>query len=312
MLKYVAPVYLGWSLGANDASNVFGTAVGSRMVRFGTAAVLASAFVVLGALVEGEAGMHTLSGLTQFDTESAVLVSLAAALSVTLLTFLKLPVSTSQAVVGSILGVSAFKGGVDASGLGKIVICWVGTPIGALLVALVLYMILAPLANRLVPYVIVHDIVLRGLLVVIGCYGAYALGANNVANVTGVFVGAGILEPGVAALVGGASIGLGILTYSRRVMVTVGRGIVGLNAFGALVVVLAEAITVHFFAVVGVPVSTSQAVVGAVLAVGLLKSVETVRFRAVWGILSGWLATPVLGALLGALLYVVFHLRFVG
>ncbi|MEE2599228.1 MAG: inorganic phosphate transporter, partial [SAR324 cluster bacterium] len=44
-------VFLGWSLGANDAANVFGTAVGSRMVRFTTAAIICGIFVVLGAYV---------------------------------------------------------------------------------------------------------------------------------------------------------------------------------------------------------------------------------------------------------------------
>ena len=42
-------LFLGWSLGANDAANVFGTAVGSRMVRFTTAALICGIFVILGA-----------------------------------------------------------------------------------------------------------------------------------------------------------------------------------------------------------------------------------------------------------------------
>ena len=46
-------LFLGWSLGANDAANVFGTAVGSRMIRFTTAAVICSVFVVLGAVLGG-------------------------------------------------------------------------------------------------------------------------------------------------------------------------------------------------------------------------------------------------------------------
>ena len=52
-------VFLGWSLGANDASNVFGTAVASQMVRFWTAAILCSIFAMAGALLQGAEGMHT-------------------------------------------------------------------------------------------------------------------------------------------------------------------------------------------------------------------------------------------------------------
>jgi PiT family inorganic phosphate transporter len=113
-------------------------------------------------------------------------------------------------------------------------------------------------------------------------------------------------------LVAGLSIALGIVTYGKPVMMTVGRGIIRMNAFSALVVVLAEALTVHFYAVVGVPVSTSQAVVGAVIGVGLLKSVETIRVRAVFGVLSGWVATPAIAAMCSASIYFVAHLRFTG
>ena len=56
-------LFLGWSLGANDAANIFGTAIGSRMVRFKTAALIASVFVVLGAVISGAGATHTLGQL---------------------------------------------------------------------------------------------------------------------------------------------------------------------------------------------------------------------------------------------------------
>jgi PiT family inorganic phosphate transporter len=159
--------------------------------------------------------------------------------------------------------------------------------------------------------ILAHDFTLRAGLVVVGCYGAYALGANNVANVTGVFAGAGMLSPMGAAVLGGASIALGLATFGRNVMTTVGRGIAHLNAYGAFVVVLSGAVTVHFYALVGVPVSSSQAVVGAALGVGLLHGAETVRPRALLGILAGWIATPVIAGLFAVLLHFLTHLRFV-
>ena len=56
-------LFLGWALGANDAANVFGTAVGTRMVRFATAAVVCSVFVILGAVLSGAGAAHTLGKL---------------------------------------------------------------------------------------------------------------------------------------------------------------------------------------------------------------------------------------------------------
>ena len=49
LLFLTSGLFLGWSLGANDAANVFGTAVGTRMIRFSTAAIICSVFVILGA-----------------------------------------------------------------------------------------------------------------------------------------------------------------------------------------------------------------------------------------------------------------------
>lgn len=310
MVALLAGVFLGWSLGANDASNVFGSAVASRMLKFWTAAILASLFVLVGSLLQGHAGIETLKDLTRLDLEQAAICSVAAALTVTMMTVLALPVSTSQAVVGGILGIGLLNRQLDLEGLGKVFICWFGTPIGGLLIAVFLYKALARVYNHLRMNLFQSDRALRVALILAGTYAAYALGANNVANVTAVFVGAEQLSPFAALLVGGLSIGLGILTYSRRVMETVGRRLVRLDPFSALVVVLAEAITVHIYAFIGVPVSTSQAVVGAVLGVGIVKGIETVRKRTLLNILVGWFFTPFVAILIAMFLYVALHLRY--
>ena len=241
----------------------------------------------------------------------AVVSSVAAAITVTIMTILSLPVSTSQAVVGAILGIGLLNKQVNVSGLGKVVACWVGTPIGGLIVAVVIYKLMAALYNRLSIDLFEADILIRSGLIVAGSYAAYALGANNVANVTAVFVGAGLLSVFMATLVGGLSISLGILTYSRKVMETVGQKLVKLDPFSALVVVLAEAITVHFYTLVGVPVSTSQAVIGAVLGVGIIKGIQTVSRRTLQNILIGWLLTPIIACFLSATLFFIVHLKYI-
>ena len=134
MVALLGGVFLGWSLGANDAANCFGSAVASRMVRFWTAAGLCAACVVLGALLEGQAGIETLKDLTQIDLEQAVVITVAAAVTVTIMTLFGLPVSTSQAAVGAILGIGFFNQEINVAGLGKVVACWFGTPVGAVLV----------------------------------------------------------------------------------------------------------------------------------------------------------------------------------
>ena len=310
MLYISAAVYLGWSLGANDASNVFGSAVASRMLKFQTAAILACAFVLLGAVLEGQAGIETLKALTPFTLQQAVVSSVAAAATVTMMTLLGLPVSTSQAVVGAILGIGFLNRQLNVAGLGKVLACWFGTPLGGAVIAVIAYKILAFLYNRISMDLFESDILIRLSLVAAGSYAAYALGANNVANVTAVFVGAGYLNVPNAALIGGLSIGLGIFTFSRRVMETVGRKLVRLDPFSALIVVLAEAITVHIYTFLGVPVSTSQAVIGAVLGVGIVKGIRTVSTRTLASILIGWFLTPVLASFIATALFFAIHLRY--
>jgi PiT family inorganic phosphate transporter len=123
-----------------------------------------------------------------------------------------------------------------------------------------------------------------------------------VANVTGVYVGSGLLTPLQAALVGSLSIASGVLTYSRKVMDTVGKKIVELDGFSAFVSTFSAAITVHLFTQVGVPVSTSQAIVGGVIGVGLVKGARTVSRKTLLEIAIGWVSTPLSSGVIAYLL----------
>jgi PiT family inorganic phosphate transporter len=114
-----------------------------------------------------------------------------------------------------------------------------------------------------------------------------------------------------AALIGGASIALGVLTYSRGVMETVGNKLVRLDPFSALVVILAEGLTMHFFTIIGVPVSTSQAVVGAVLGVGIVKGARTIKRKTLYGIFTGWFLTPPVACFIAMCIDFALHLKYV-
>ena len=300
--RILGGVFLGWSLGANDAANVFGTAVSSYMVRYRTAAIVIAVFILLGSLIGGMSGMNTLGDLTHQSASTAFYVSLAAGITVTIMTILRIPVSASQAVVGGIIGIGITQGEMNLAGLTKVVICWVGAPIGAALIAASLYPLLSDFFRRLRLHFLDYDRILRALLLVVGAYGAYALGANNVANVTGVFYKAAIISPLQALLIGGLSIGLGAITYSKNVMLTVGRKIIPMDAFTAFVTVFASAITVHIYSWIGVPVSSSQAIVGAVVGVGFLKGLRMVSAGTVTKIVIGWVVTPVMSAVISVLL----------
>lgn len=298
MWKILSGFLLGWSLGANDSANVFGTGVTTGIVRYRTAIWLTAAFVMLGALLEGPKCMKVIGELSLLVPMEAFFCALAAGITMTILTFLGIPASTSQAIIGAVIGAGIISGSADFSKLYRVVSCWVFTPICALATAYLLYRLLGSILDRTVKSLTRRNTIYSVGIVLAGCYGAYTLGSNNVANVTGVYVGSGILTPDMAALIGGISIAAGALTYSKRVMVTVGKGIVPLYPFSALVVVLSGALTLHLFTQIGVPVSSSQAVVGAVVGIGFVGGLQTVSFKMLTRISVGWIMTPISAGLL--------------
>jgi len=317
--------FLGWSLGANDASNVFGTAVGSRMIRFRTAAIYCSIFVILGAVISGAGASHTLGKLGAVNAiAGAFIVAFSAALSVYLMTVARFPVSTSQAIVGAIIGWNFFSGSVtDMGALTKIVSTWVLCPLLSAGIAILLYLATSFSITRFRVHMFKLDIITRYSLLLAGIFGSYALGANNIANVMGVFVpvapfdtlyffGMSLSPAQQLFFIGGVAIAVGVFTYSKRVMLTVGSGIFALTPVSAAVVVWSHSAVLFLFSsqsletwlqahnlptIPLVPVSSSQAIVGAVIGVGLLKGGRGIKWKTVAGITSGWVTTPVIAAL---------------
>jgi len=287
-------VLVGWGLGSNDSANIFGTGVAANAIRYRTATVLIAVFVVVGALVEGHKAMDTVGEMSRLSHTAAFIAALAAGLTVSIFSYLALPVSTSQAIIGAVLGIGLISGIPDFTLLYKVVICWILTPVAAIIFSFILYPLLARILQKVFMGLKLRNAFLRWGLVFAGCYGAYSLGANNVANVTGVYVGSGLLSPFEAALLGSLGIAFGVLTYSRKVMNTVGKKIIPLDEFSAFISTLSAAITLHLFTQVGVPVSTSQAVVGGVTGVGLVKGLRTVRKRTLIQVAAGWVFTPLL------------------
>ncbi len=306
MFPLAGGLFLGWALGANDAANVFGTAVAARIVTYRKACILCGLSVILGAGLQGTAGIHTLSGLTTQTTSTLLIVSLAAGVTVTIMTIFRSPISTSQAVVGAITGIGLATGKMHWAGLEKIVICWIVTPIGAILISCIIYKLLGAFINHMPMSMFTRDKILWSGLLIVGTYGSYALGANNVANATGIFSGQfdGISDTHLA-LLGGIAIAFGTITYSKRIMLAVGSGIMPMDAFTAFTAVFSMAVTVHIFAVIGVPVSTSQAIVGSIVGIGIIRGVHAIHYKVLGHIVISWLLTPVIAFLLAITAYSV-------
>lgn len=321
-------LFLGWSLGANNAANIFGTAVGTKMVRFKTAALVGSVFVILGAVIDGAGATHTLGELGAVNAMAgSFTVALAAGATVAWMTSLKLPVSVSQSIVGAIIGWNFFTASpTDMNSLTKIISAWVVCPMLAAVFAIILFKLAELFLDRAKIHLLELDAYTRLGLILVGAFGAYSLGANNIANVMGVFVPASPFKDlhllgsfqftGTQQLffLGALAIAVGIYTYSYRVMTTVGNEIFRLSPVAALVVVFSESLVLFIFASEGlekwlishglppiplVPVSSAQAVVGAIIGISIVKSGgKGINFMVLGKIASGWVTTPVAAAVL--------------
>ncbi|WP_207655689.1 inorganic phosphate transporter [Vallitalea okinawensis] len=305
--------FLGWSLGANDAANVFGTAVSTKVVKYSTAVIITAIFVILGAVVDGEHGVHKLSDFAYnggIDTAlAAFFVMLSAALTVTVMTYLKFPVSTSQAVIGAIMGGGLLVGRTDFSASIKFLSAWIVTPLGAMIISFIMYKIIEKFLENRIKSLEFYDAVIKGGYILAGMFSAYSLGANNVANVTSIYAGQlNLLTTQQAVIVGGISIALGVLTYSKRVMLTVGKGLVDLSPISGFVSVMAAALTVYIYALIGIPVSTSQAIVGAVIGIGLVKGVKAINMKTVKNIMFAWFGTPTIAGLVSFGFSFIYHM----
>ncbi|HSF15025.1 MAG TPA: inorganic phosphate transporter [Vicinamibacteria bacterium] len=198
---------------------------------------------------------------------------------------------------------------VIALGIG-LVIAWVGR-------SLIRRVAVDREAEREFHYASVEK-VFAPLCVFTACSMAFAHGSNDVANGIGPLAAVvAIVQTGVVApqsalplwilLLGGGGIVLGLTTMGYRVMRTIGHKITELTPSRGFCAELSAAATVVVASRLGLPVSTTHIIVGAVLGVGLARGIAAIDMRVILGIVTSWLVTLPLGAGLAAFFYFFFR-----
>ena len=318
-------ILLGWSLGANNIINVFGTAVSSRMISFKKAAFVSGLFVILGAVLQGSGTTKTLSELGSVDAiGGAFTIAICSALVILIMTRYSFPVSTGQAIVGAIIGWCYFTSSqINYHVLGEMAGAWIFSPILGALFSAGLYILLRKYIRTSKLHLIKMETVIRLSLLIVGGFGAYSLGANNIANVMGIFVNLFSFSITIGTIVihstqlflllGGIAIALGIATYSKKVIAKIDTGILSMAPETAIVVVLAQALVLFifsstvlsgFFVTIGlpaipiVPVSSTQIAIGSVFGVGIVKGMQEIKTKMIRNIIFGWILTPVLSGVI--------------
>jgi PiT family inorganic phosphate transporter len=259
-----------------------------------------SIFAILGAILQGQHVMKTIGkGIVKTDLDYlAVCVALiCSGFFVTLATFFRIPTSTSQAIVGGVVGIGLAVGAdVDFSKFIVIAESWVICPILVMALAFGLMYLVIKILQQFRTKSLLFQQAFGWLAILSACYVAYSMGANNAGNAVGPIANLDVLHPKLLLLIAGISIALGAATYGKKVADTVGKGITPLDIPGAFVAQVSSAFGMHLFSILGIPVSTSSAIVGAVVGVGLVRGLNVISKRTIVTILIGWVLTPTLAA----------------
>ena len=257
--------------------------------------------------MQGQYVMKTIGkGIVKTDLSylAVVLALVCSGFFVTLATFYRIPTSTSQAIVGGIVGIGlAVNAEIDFSKFIVIAESWIICPVLVMALSFGLMQLVRFTLRKFETGSFLFQNTMGWLAIGSACYVAFSMGANNAGNAVGPIANLGILPPKLLLLMGGVCIAIGAATYGKKVADTVGKSITPLDIPGAFVAQISSAFGMHFFSVLGIPVSTSSAIVGAVVGVGLVQGVKAISKKTIMTILLGWLLTPMFAAATSFLVY---------
>ncbi len=156
------------------------------------------------------------------------------------------------------------------------------------------------------------------LMVLTACGMAFAHGSNDVANAIGPLAAViSVAQNGIVGaearlatwvlMLGGVGIVIGLATFGRHVIATVGKKITQLTPSRGFAAELAAATTIVIASGTGIPISTTHTLVGAVLGVGMARGIDAIDLRVVGRILLSWVVTIPAGAILAILFFFLFR-----
>jgi len=302
--------------GFHDAANSIATIVATRVLTPGQAVVWAATFNFLAAFGFGTAVAKTVgSGMIdlQVVTSAVIFGGLAGAIIWDLITwYYGLPTSSSHALVGGYAGAAIAKAGFGsliASGWTKTLIFIVFAPLMGMGLGLLLSVISLWLFRGFSPARV--DRWFRRLQLVSAALYSLGHGTNDAQKTMGIIAGvlftAGYLSafeiPFWVIIAAHTAIALGTLSGGWRIVHTMGNKITKLQPFGGFSAETAGAITLFTASGLGIPVSTTHTITGAIVGVGAVRRLSAVRWGVAGRIVWAWILTIPASALIAALTY---------
>ncbi len=303
--------------GLHDAANSIATIVSTRVLRPQYAVAWAAFFNFIAFLFFGLHVAQTIGvGIIAADAVDPRVVfgALMGAITWNLVTWgFGIPSSSSHALIGGLIGAGTAKAGVGAivwTGLGKTAAAIVLSPMTGLLLALLLVLIVSWLFVRATPYAV--DKHFRRLQFVSASLYSLGHGGNDAQKTMGIiavllfsqgYLGGEFHVPFWVVITCQAAMGLGTLFGGWRIVRTMGSRITRLTPVQGFCAETGGAVTLFAATWLGVPVSTTHTITGAIIGVGAARRVSAVRWNVTTNIIVAWVITMPAAALVGALFY---------
>ncbi|WP_088102409.1 inorganic phosphate transporter [Halalkalibacter urbisdiaboli] len=310
---FTIALFFAMNIGASGTAAAMGPAYGSGAVpNKRVAMLLVGVFAFLGALAGGEVVKTIGSGIIPshiVDVEIVIIILAAACLTLFIANLIGIPLSTSEVVVGAIVGAGIAFQALYLEKVLLIVSFWVIVPIIAFGLSLLVGKLVRKAEGRW------SSLTGKGkwrrplilLLIISGCLEAYAAGMNNVANAVGPLVGAGLINLTTAVLVGGLFVGLGAFLLGGRVIETNGKKITRLSLLQGSAVSVTGGSLVIVASLFGFPIPLTQVTTSAIVGIGTADNGFRLWQKSIMKqIMKVWIVSPVFSLVMSYGLILLF------
>ena len=307
--------------GLHDAANSIATIVSTRVLRPQYAVAWAAFFNFIAYLVFGLHVANTI-GTGIIDPKivdpTVIFAALVGAIAWNIITWaLGIPSSSSHALIGGLVGAGLAKAGLSVmvwKGLSKTLFAIVLSPMVGFTIALVLVLIVSWIAMRSTPFAV--DRAFRSLQFVSASLYSLGHGGNDAQKTMGIIavllysqghLGTDFHVPFWVVIVCQAAMGLGTLMGGWRIVKTMGVRITRLTPMQGFCAETGGAITLFMATGLGIPVSTTHTITGAIVGVGTARRASAVRWNVASNIVVAWVLTiPATAVIAAASYYAVF------
>ena len=322
MLDILLIAIIAIIIGANDASNVFGSAVGSKMVKFRSAIIFFIIFIILGAVMNAENPSKIYGDLVlDYPELKKIFLIILPVVLVTIISLkIKIPSSISQSIIFSLIGFSlAEKLNINYDLFKKLIYFWIATPILAFLFSIIFCWILFNLVRIFKLNIFQIDYQIRIFLVIFGCIAAFALGAHLTAAIVGIyapFLNLNIelmnfnlvLDDNKLYFFGSLLIGVGAFIFSQKIVKSIGSQISNIKPIPALAILLTQIIILFSFSssfiidsfnlflpfeLFAMPLSASHITFASIIGVASFNKFREVKPRYTKKIILSWIIIPI-------------------